>query len=101
MRLRGTGTLLGQASPLYIVDGVIVNNDSPELIDLGGTSTNRLADLNPEDIARIEVVKGAAAAALYGSRANNGVVQIFTKQRPLQNLLSLRATGRKRGNLPT
>jgi TonB-linked SusC/RagA family outer membrane protein len=80
VRLRGTGTLLGQASPLYIVDGVIVNNDSPELIDVGGTATNRLVDLNPEDIERIEVVKGAAAAALYGSRANNGVVQIFTKE---------------------
>ncbi|MEL7832660.1 SusC/RagA family TonB-linked outer membrane protein [Fodinibius sp. Rm-B-1B1-1] len=80
VRLRGTGTLLGSASPLYIVDGVIVNNDSPELVDVGGTSTNRLADLNPEDIDRIEVVKGAAAAALYGSQANNGVVQIFTKQ---------------------
>jgi TonB-linked SusC/RagA family outer membrane protein len=80
VRLRGTGTFLGQASPLYIVDGVIVNNDSPELIDVGGTATNRLVDLNPEDIARIEVVKGAAAAALYGSRANNGVVQIFTKK---------------------
>lgn len=80
VRLRGTSTFLGQASPLYIVDGVIVNNDSPELIDVGGTATNRLVDINPEDIARIEVVKGAAAAALYGSRANNGVVQIFTKQ---------------------
>ncbi len=80
VRLRGTGTFLGQASPLYIVDGVIVNNDSPELIDVGGTATNRLVDLNPEDIERIEVVKGAAAAALYGSRANNGVVQIFTKK---------------------
>ncbi|MBN2731635.1 MAG: SusC/RagA family TonB-linked outer membrane protein [Balneolaceae bacterium] len=80
VRLRGTSTFLGQASPLYIVDGVIVNNDSPELIDVGGTATNRLVDLNPQDIARIEVVKGAAAAALYGSRANNGVVQIFTKQ---------------------
>ena len=80
VRLRGTGTVLGGASPLYIVDGVIVNNDSPELIDTGGNSTNRLADLNPEDIQRIEVVKGAAAAALYGSRANNGVVQIFTKE---------------------
>lgn len=80
VRLRGTSTFLGQASPLYIVDGVIVNNDSPELIDVGGTSTNRLVDLNPNDIERIEVVKGAAAAALYGSRANNGVVQIFTKK---------------------
>jgi len=80
IRLRGTGTVLGDAGPLIIVDGVIVSNDSPELIQLGGTSQNRLVDLNPNDIARIEVVKGAAAAALYGSRANNGVVQIFTKR---------------------
>src|SRR5690606_14780455 len=42
--------------------------------------SNRLSDLNPNDIERIEVLKGAAAAALYGSRANNGVVQIFTKR---------------------
>lgn len=80
IRLRGTGTLLGSADPLYIVDGMIMNNDSPELLSLGGYSQNRLADLNPDDIERIEVVKGAAAAALYGSRANNGVVQIFTKR---------------------
>ena len=72
--------MLGSGDPLYIVDGVIINNDSPELIDLGGGAQNRLVDLNPNDIERIEVVKGAAAAALYGSRANNGVVQIFTKR---------------------
>lgn len=80
IRLRGPSSLLGSADPLYIVDGVIVNNDSPELIDIGGTAQNRLVDINPNDIERIEVVKGAAAAALYGSRANNGVVQIFTKR---------------------
>jgi TonB-linked SusC/RagA family outer membrane protein len=80
VRLRGASTVLGDANPLYIVDGVIINNDSPELIDLGGGAQNRLVDLNPNDIARIEVVKGAAAAALYGSRANSGVVQIFTKR---------------------
>lgn len=80
VRLRGTGTILGDADPLYIVDGVVVNNDSPELIYLGGYAQNRLVDLNPADIERIEIVKGAAAAALYGSRANNGVVQIFTKR---------------------
>ncbi len=80
IRLRGTGTVLGDADPLYVVDGVIVNNDSPELIRLGGGSQNRLIDLNPNDVERIEIVKGAAAAALYGSRANNGVVQIFTKR---------------------
>lgn len=80
IRLRGTGTVLGSGDPLYIVDGVIVDNSSDQLIDLGGTAQNRLVDINPADIERIELVKGAAAAALYGSRANNGVVQIFTKQ---------------------
>ncbi len=80
VRLRGTSTVLGSADPLYVVDGVIVNNDSPILIDLGGGAENRLTDLDPHMIDHIEVVKGAAAAALYGSLANNGVVQIFTKQ---------------------
>jgi TonB-linked SusC/RagA family outer membrane protein len=80
VRLRGTSTVLGNADPLYIVDGVIVSNDSPQLIDLGGYRQNRLVDLNPNDIERIEVIKGAAAAAIYGSRANNGVVQIFTRR---------------------
>ncbi len=80
VRLRGTNTFSGSADPLYIVDGVIVNNDSRELIDLGGYAQNRLVDINPNDIERIEVLKGAAAAAIYGARANNGVVQIFTKR---------------------
>ncbi len=80
VRLRGPSTIVGSSDPLYIVDGVIVNNDSRQLIDLGGYAQNRLVDLNPADIDRIEVIKGAAAAAIYGSRANNGVVQIFTKK---------------------
>lgn len=80
VRLRGTNTFSGSADPLYIIDGVIVNNDSRELVDLGGYAQNRLVDINPNDIERIEVLKGAAAAAIYGARANNGVVQIFTKR---------------------
>ncbi|MCU7497418.1 MAG: SusC/RagA family TonB-linked outer membrane protein [Ignavibacteria bacterium] len=81
VRLRGLSTLYsGTSDPLYIVDGVIVDNSASALIDMGGNATNRIADFDPEDIERIEVVKGAAAAALYGSRANNGVVQIFTKR---------------------
>jgi len=80
VRLRGPSTIVGNSDPLYIVDGVIVNNDSPELIDLGGYTQNRLVDINPQDIERIEVIKGASAAAIYGSRASNGVVQIFTKK---------------------
>jgi TonB-linked SusC/RagA family outer membrane protein len=80
VRLRGTSTISASAEPLYIVDGVIVDNSSNELVNLGGYVGNRIADLNPNDVERIEVVKGAAAAALYGSRANNGVIQIFTKR---------------------
>jgi TonB-dependent starch-binding outer membrane protein SusC len=80
VRLRGPSTIVGSSDPLYIVDGVIVNNDSRQLLDLGGYAQNRLVDINPADIDRIEIIKGAAAAAIYGSRANNGVVQIFTKK---------------------
>lgn len=79
IRLRGPSTVLGNSDPLYIVDGIIISNNSSQLIDVGGNSQNRMADINPNDIDRIEVIKGAAAAAIYGSRASNGVVQIFTK----------------------
>ncbi len=80
VRLRGPSTVAGSSEPLYIIDGVLVNNDSPQLLDLGGSAQNRLVDISPNDIERIEVIKGAAAAAIYGSRASNGVVQIFTKR---------------------
>jgi len=80
IRLRGASTLTGSSDPLYIVDGVIVNNESSQLINLGGYSQNRLVDLNPDDIDHIVVLKGAAAAAIYGSRASNGVILIYTKQ---------------------
>lgn len=87
IRLRGTSTILGGAEPLYVVDGVIVDNNTEGLISLssnagrgGAAMTNALGDLAPEDIDRIEVLKGPAAAALYGSRSNNGVIQIFTKR---------------------
>ena len=82
IRLRGVNSFISGSDPLYIVDGVIVDNESGQLADLGTRSNpqNRLADLNPSDIEHIEIIRGAAAAALYGSRANNGVVQIFTKR---------------------
>lgn len=80
VRIRGTSTINRSAEPLYIVDGVIIDNSSSQLVNLGGYTSNRVADLDPNDIERIEIVKGAAAAALYGSRANDGVVQIFTKR---------------------
>jgi TonB-dependent SusC/RagA subfamily outer membrane receptor len=82
VRLRGTSSIISGSDPLYIVDGVIIDNSSATLRDLGSRSNvqNRLADINPADIERIEVIRGAAAAALYGSRANNGVIQIFTRR---------------------
>ncbi|HSK19174.1 MAG TPA: TonB-dependent receptor [Longimicrobiales bacterium] len=82
VRLRGTSSITGGAEPLYIIDGVIIDNNSDQQLNLGyrSNSSNRLADLDPNDIERIEILKGAAAAALYGSRANNGVVQIFTRR---------------------
>ena len=82
MRLRGTSSITGGAEPLFIVDGVIIDNNGDQQINVGYRSnpSNRLADLDPDDIERVEILKGAAAAALYGSRANNGVVQIFTKR---------------------
>ncbi|HEX5438381.1 MAG TPA: SusC/RagA family TonB-linked outer membrane protein [Gemmatimonadaceae bacterium] len=86
IRLRGTNSILGGSEPLYVVDGVIIDNSSDALVSLGANASrgnaalsNRLADLDPDEIDHIEVLKGAAAAALYGSRANNGVIQIFTK----------------------
>jgi TonB-dependent starch-binding outer membrane protein SusC len=87
IRLRGTNSILGGAEPLYVIDGVIVDNSSEALVSLSGNAprgnqalSNRMADFNPADVDRIEVLKGAAAAALYGARANNGVIQIFTKR---------------------
>ncbi len=78
--LRGASTVFGSSDPLYIIDGIIVDNSSTNLLPLGGYAQNRLVDINPNDIDRIEIIKGAAAAAIYGSRASNGVVQIFTKE---------------------
>lgn len=87
VRLRGTSTVLGNAEPLWVVDGVIVDNSNQALVSLGANAgrgnaalSNRLSDIATGDVDRVEVLKGAAAAALYGSRANSGVIQIFTKR---------------------
>jgi len=106
VRLRGTNSFISGSDPLYIVDGVIIDNGSAQLADLGGRANpqNRLADLNPADIERVEIIRGAAAAALYGSRANNGVVQIFTKKgtigKPRFGLLTRYATNELREQQP-
>jgi len=80
VRLRSASTVNGSSDPLYIIDGVIVNNNSTNVLNVNSVVQNRLSDINPQDIDRVEIIKGAAAAAIYGSRASNGVVQIFTKK---------------------
>lgn len=90
VRLRGISSVSSSSDPLYIVDGVIVNNATNRVTNTSGNydgnnfvgtiGQNRMVDINPADIDRIEVLNGAAAAAIYGSRANAGVVQIFTKR---------------------
>ena len=90
VRLRGVSSVNASSEPLYIVDGVIVNNNTPRVTNtqgnydggnfVGVVGQNRMVDINPADIERVEVLNGAAAAAIYGSRANSGVIQIFTKR---------------------
>jgi TonB-dependent starch-binding outer membrane protein SusC len=92
VQIRGATSVLGQGDPLYVVDGVIVSNagvsSGASAISRASGSTgssqdqvvNRLADLNPNDIESVEVLKSAAATAIYGSRATNGVVVITTKK---------------------
>lgn len=86
IRMRGTSTIYGSSEPLYVIDGVIVSNATTNVTNLnvpaGPTAalgTNRLADINPNDIEKIDIIPGASASAIYGSRASNGVVLITTK----------------------
>jgi len=97
INLRGVTSIIGASTPLYVVDGVIVSDVA---IDGGSNvvqrasggsfnngfasnqdnAPNRIADLNPNDIESIEILKGGSAAAIYGSKASNGVIIITTKQ---------------------
>lgn len=94
MRLRGITSINAASEPLYVVDGVVLSNvaipsnqnavtkstggSNPQLTQ--DAQVNRIADLNPNDIENIEVLKGASASAIYGSRASNGVVIITTRR---------------------
>lgn len=80
IRVRGVTSINASNDPLYVVDGVFVNSNSLQSISTGGKATSPLADINPNDIESIEVLKDAQAAALYGSRGANGVVLITTKR---------------------
>lgn len=78
--LRGVTSLTQDNQPLIYIDGVRLDQSNTNLVSLGGQVVSRLSDLNPQDIERIEVIKGAAATSLYGSEASSGVIQIFTKR---------------------
>ncbi len=73
VRIRGTGSITGGSSPLYVVDGVIIQTGV-------GIAGDPFATINPNDIASVTVLKDASAAAIYGARAANGVIIITTKR---------------------
>jgi TonB-linked SusC/RagA family outer membrane protein len=91
-RIRGVRSLSLAATPLVYEDGVRVNNadNEPGVGFTGVRKPSRLNDLNPEEIQSVEIIKGPAAATLYGTEASNGVLQIITKKgrqgRPTVNL---------------
>ncbi len=94
LNIRGSSSVNAAAEPLYIIDGVVVSNigipsNQNEITNAAGGSNpslqqdalqNRIADINPDDIESIEVLKGASAAAIYGVKASNGVVIITTRR---------------------
>lgn len=89
IQIRGASSLIGRIDPLYVVDGVIISNgvrSNGQHVITGSLNageengTNRLADINPNDIENIEILKGSVASAIYGSQATNGVVVITTKR---------------------
>jgi len=79
LRVRGSTSINASNDPLYVVDGVFINNRSLQSISTGGQQTSPLADINPGDVESIEILKDANATAIYGSRGANGVILITTK----------------------
>ena len=93
IRIRGIKSLSGSAQPLFVVDGIPIDNStSINGSNLSGANTpNRASDIDPSDVESIEILKGAAAAAIYGARAADGVILITTKRgHPGQTRYSLR-----------
>ena len=78
VRIRGVGSMSASSTPLYVIDGVPVSTS--DYSSIAETGTNPLANLNPNDIESVSILKDASAASLYGSRAANGVIMITTKQ---------------------
>lgn len=82
IRIRGNASLSMSNEPIIFIDGVRANNTAGFGSNVGtnGGSPSRLDDIDPSSIERVEILKGAAAATLYGTEASNGVIQIFTKK---------------------
>lgn len=80
VRVRGSTSISASNQPLFVVDGVPIIDGSFSQNGVGNAGTNALADINPNDIESIEVLKDASTAAIYGSRGANGVVLITTKK---------------------
>ena len=80
--IRGVGSINGSNEPLFVIDGIPVSNSDNSGVNgrFGGSVQNPLSMLNPNDIESIDVLKDAAATAIYGSRATNGVVMVTTKR---------------------
>ncbi|QIX60724.1 SusC/RagA family TonB-linked outer membrane protein [Hymenobacter sp. BT18] len=80
--IRGNKSLLGNNQPLYVVDGIPISNDafgSGDNLNNGVDAGNRANDVNPDDVESVNILKGPAATALYGTRAANGAIVITTK----------------------
>lgn len=94
VKLRGVSSVFGTTQPLYVIDGVIISNrtistgtnvitnaqGSGSATSTQDNATSRIADINPQDIENVEILKGASASAIYGSQASAGVVIITTKK---------------------
>ena len=80
INVRGIGTISGNAQPLYVLDGIPIATGSYSQLGVGNQVLNSLADVNPNDIESIDILKDASATAIYGSRGANGVVLITTKR---------------------
>jgi len=79
VRIRGANSISLSNEPLFYVDGVLASNSKGGFV-LGGQDYSRLNDINPEEIENIEILKGPAASAIYGSAASNGVILVSTKR---------------------
>ena len=80
IRVRGPSSISASNQPLYVVDGVPLIQENQSQIGFGGQDLTAVTGLNPDEIDRIDVLKDASAAAIYGSRASNGVILITTKR---------------------